>query len=144
MDSRPLPVETVSFTGGCGHLSNSQSTRNRFTHIKEQVGKEKRHKTCLHCPPPTKSFGAEVKTKAPRCAGPTHRQRGRVCSTLKNCAPLNRCTGKTVSTRGRARDCQFKRPLYRCNENVDFAPQWKRHDIASGRMRFSARRQLVS
>ena len=153
MDSRPLPVETVSFTDRCAHRQIQSLAHLQCTAEGMKTRQEREEGTTSAC-------------KNHRC----RRENENTPLHWSN-APTERtcllsihklCTAKQVH---REKLCHHKDvwetvssrslPLYRCNHKlstrfrtaclrIDFPSRWTRHDIVSRRMRFSAQRQLVS
>ena len=144
MDSRPLPVETVSFTDRCAHRKNQSLAHLQCTHRGNEVP-GKKGKKGQHLPAKTTCAGG--KTKTPLCDGPTHQQRGRVCSALKNCVTTRTCGRPSVHVRCHCTDAIKNIPhaFARCVfELTSHLSRGTRHEMVSRRKRFSAQRQLVS
>ena len=142
MDSRPLPVENVSFTDRCAHRQIQSLAHLQCTHTgnEDQARKGRRDNICLQKPPV--QLGKRKHTSAP--VQRTNREE------------VFAQHSKTVSPQGRVETVSSRSlPLYRCNQKlptrfrtvclrIDFPSRWTRPDIVSRRMRFSAQRQLMS
>ena len=112
MDSRPLPVETVSFTDRCAHRQ-IQSLAHLHSHTEGTKTRQAREKGRTSA---CKNHRCRRKTKTLLCAGPTHQQRGRVCSAFKNCVTTRTCGRPSVHVRFHCTDAikHFPHAFARC------------------------------
>ena len=153
MDSRPLLVETVSFTNRCAHRQIQSLAHLHCTAEGKKTRQEREEGTTPACQN-HRCRRENENTTLRRSNAPT--ERTCLLSTQNLCTAIqvhgeNLCHHKDVWETVSSRSL----PLYRCNQKlptrfrtvclrVDFPSRWTRPDIVFRRMRFSAQRQLMS